>query len=112
MTPATFRPDWLLSPPPRNPYLLKEEYTLAPNLIDKILYNIYLLSSPDDDELEKFIKREEGNDLKLSQKTVKSIQNEIKNSKLLESQNNLNNNSLSMNKSSLKKDLPDSKVLH
>jgi len=115
MTPITYRPDWLLSPPPKNPYLIKEEYVMAPKALDRFLYKLYLLSNPENIELKQYLNREEGSNLQLAQKNIKSIQQQIENNKLLEN-NSGTYKPLDMkvkgNKEINDNELPERKVLH
>jgi len=79
MVPDTYRPDWLLEPPPRNPYLIKREYFQKRNLLDDFIYKAYLnIYGKENLEFKKFIKREEGLDLIRANANIKSIQAEIR----------------------------------
>ena len=85
MIPDTYRPDWLLEPPPRNPYLIKREYVQKRNLIDNFILKTYLsVYGKENLEFNKFIKREEGLDLIRANANIKSLQVEIREQKKLE----------------------------
>lgn len=86
LIPDTYRPDWLLQPPPRNPYLIKQEYTTKPNVLDKIAHKIYQISyGKENIEFKKYIKREEGLDLIRSNENIKRLRKELQEgTKLLE----------------------------
>lgn len=79
MIPQTFRPDWLLSPPPRNPYLIKKEYVSKPNLLDEMVNKIYMITQGKElKEYKEYIKRDEGLDIIRANASIKSLQEEIK----------------------------------
>jgi hypothetical protein len=50
MTPGSYKPDWLLSTPERETFLIKREYMYKPNYIDKVMNKIYLLTYGQENE--------------------------------------------------------------
>jgi hypothetical protein len=44
MVPSTYKPDWLLETPSRNPFLVKKEYMHLPNSLDKLMNKIYTIA--------------------------------------------------------------------
>jgi hypothetical protein len=79
LIPDTYRPDWLLQPPPRNPYLIKESYITKPTIIDKALHKVYHLTyGKENIEFQKYIQRDEGLDIIRANSNIKIIQNEIR----------------------------------
>lgn len=89
MVPDTYRPDWLLEPPPRNPYLIKKEYVHKRNLFDNIILKAYLnVYGKENLEFKKFIKREEGLDLIRANANIKSLQSELTEQNKLTDQSN------------------------
>ena len=83
---------------------------MAPKLIDKIVYQLYLLSNPEEAELNDFINRDEGSNLKLSQNNIKSLQNELESNKLLD--NKSKDNEIGAIGERIKKLKEEIKVLH
>jgi hypothetical protein len=79
MVPAQYRPDWLLQPPPRNPYLIKNEFLYKPKFVDHILHKIYMITQGRESaEFNRFIKRDEGLNLIRARTNVKMIQKDIR----------------------------------
>lgn len=79
MVPSSYRPDWLIQPPPRNPYLIKNEYVMKPNTIDRLVNKIYQITYEKENlEFNKYIKRDEGLDLNRANYNIKKLQNEIR----------------------------------
>jgi hypothetical protein len=78
MVPLNFRPDWLLAPPPRNPYLVKGEYMTKPNIIDKAVRKFYLsFFGKEHQEFINYIKRDQGLDLIRANSNIKILQKEL-----------------------------------
>jgi hypothetical protein len=83
MVPINYRPDWLLAPPPRNPYLVKSEYMTKPNFIDKAVRKIYLSTfGKEHQEFINYIRRDEGLDLIRANSNIKILQKELENQDL------------------------------
>ncbi len=81
MVPVTYRPDWLIKPPPRNPFLIKQEYVTKPNAIDKMVNKFYLKTYGKENlEFKRYIAREEGLNVIEANKNIKKIQLEIRQS--------------------------------
>lgn len=79
MIPRTYKPDWLLRPPPRNPYLVKNEYYFKPVIIDKISGKLQsYLQGKESQELKMYLERDQGIDLLRARENVKKIQAEFK----------------------------------
>lgn len=79
MVPATFRPDWLLSPPPRNPYLTKSEYFFRPTVVDRTMNKIYNIAfGQESEEFRRYIKRDEGLEIGRAQLNTKRMQQQIR----------------------------------
>lgn len=79
LIPHSYKPDWLLQPPPRNPYLIKKNYITRPSIIDEITHKIYLLTfGKENVEFQKYIKREEGLNITRANFKIKKIQYEIR----------------------------------
>jgi hypothetical protein len=79
LIPDAFRPDWLLQPPPRNPFLVKEKYFTKPNYLDKLLHKTYQIAfGKENIEFKKYITRDEGLDIIRSNANIKILQNQIR----------------------------------
>jgi hypothetical protein len=50
LTPNTYKPDWLLSTPGRDSYLIKQEYMYKPNYVDKVANRLYLMAYGQENE--------------------------------------------------------------
>ena len=84
LTPVDYLPDWLLQPPPRNPYLIKNDYTMVSNVLDNFLYKLYMLVEGENRiDFHRFITREEGNDVIEAREHIKLLQQELEKTKLL-----------------------------
>ena len=92
MVPNIYKPDWLLEPPPRNPYLIKDNFVYEPNFIDTALNKIYYLTYDRyNSDYKKYINREKEFSLLNSNDHIKKIRSEIKesNKKLIDENENV-----------------------
>ncbi len=88
LTPFNYYPDWLLPPPPRNPYLIKHDYTMVSNGLDNILYKLFMLTEGESHiDFHRFITREEGNDVIEAREHIKQLQQDLEKTKLLTNEN-------------------------
>lgn len=79
MVPNIYKPDWLLEPPPRNPYLIKDQYVYEPNFIDEALQKIYFSTYEKNNvEYKNYISREKEFNVLNANKHIKLIQNNIR----------------------------------
>jgi len=77
--PNIYKPDWLLEPPPRNPYLIKEQYVHEPNFIDEVMQKVYFLTYEKNNiEYKNYISREKEFNILNANKHIKIIQNNIR----------------------------------
>ena len=81
MVPNIYKPDWLLEPPPRNPYLIKDNYVFEPNFVDSALNKVYYLTYEKyNSDYKKYIGREKEFSLLNANEHIKKVQSEIKES--------------------------------
>lgn len=79
MVPNSFRPDWLLATPPRNPYLVKSEYFFKPNFLDNVIHKIYNYAfGRESEEFKRYITRDQGLDIARAQLSTKMMQQQIR----------------------------------
>lgn len=76
-----YYPDWLISPPPSNPYLVKEEFVTKHKFIDKGLFKLHELTSSSKvvefEEFKNLISSNDGESIKSARAAVKLKQIEL-----------------------------------
>lgn len=81
MVPVNYFPDWLISPPPKLPYLTKKEYVTKNKLADNFLIKYYkAVKNKDLEEYEtfkKYVSHDKDIEIKTAQDHVKRIQSKL-----------------------------------
>lgn len=85
MVPYSFTPDWLLSPPPISPYLIKQEKISQFTKLDDLVFKIYYLTSNEDrkdyNKYINYIKHDHYNNVLKANEHIKLIRENIVNDK-------------------------------
>lgn len=89
MVPFSFTPDWLISPPPLSPYLVKQEKISQFNQLDNVIFKIYYLTSDQErkeyNKYINYIKHDHYENILQANEHIKQIQNNIDKGKLSQS---------------------------